>query len=165
MPDRMTPEELLDRLAGGAVVVFPQEFAARSWRAKYDRQQQKLAQAGGPAAWQPARAISWAQWVTGLWNELVLEGAETRLLLNAAQEHRVWREVVTTRAMESLAPQDSLAELAMQAFALAAKYGATEALARAANTADSKTFAEWAAVFQRRCVRGEIISGALLDEA
>src|ERR1700685_2531553 len=117
---------LFEHLANGGLVVLPNARAARTLRSAFDRFKTEEAQRNpGPSAWEPARALSWQQFTSGLFNDLVLSGAESRLLLNQAQEHHLWREVIAAAQPNALSSIDSLAELAHSAWQLAAAYNAT----------------------------------------
>jgi ATP-dependent helicase/nuclease subunit B len=157
-----TLSELLDALDDGRLLLLPNARAARALRAAYDARQRML----GRKAWEPARALSWSQWTTSWWRELVVNGAENRLLLNTAQEHGVWREVIADDpANHSMGSEDSLAELARDAWQLAAGYNATQRLRGAAASHDSRVFAGWAEQFSKQCAARGYLSAALLDAA
>jgi ATP-dependent helicase/nuclease subunit B len=151
-------DELLG-MAGGGVLVLPNARAARDLRETFAARQRVR----GVEAWESPAILSWGQWTSSLWSELVVAGAEERLLLNQAQELRLWREIVAEDA--AVGAGDSLAELARSGWALAAAYGATSKLRSFAATHDSRVFAEWAEVFSRRCGAKGYLSAALLDEA
>ena len=72
-------------LEQAAPVLVPGARAASELRAAFDRGQQSL----GRQAWYPAPVFSWAQWVAGLWSEIIVSGADDRILLNPAQERNV----------------------------------------------------------------------------
>jgi probable DNA repair protein len=157
-----THSELLDALDKGELVLLPHARAARDLRAAFDARQR----ARGLPAWEPARALSWSEWAKSLWGELVVSGVEGRLLLNAAQEHSVWRQVIAEDATHrSIGSLDSLAELAQSAWQLAADYAATEKLRQFATTHDNRTFATWAESFVRQCSDRGYVSGGLLNHA
>ena len=131
-------------------------------RAAFDARQR----VGGRTAWEPARALSWPQWANALWSELVVDGVEGRLLLNAAQEHSVWRQIIAEDATHrSIGSADSLAELAQTAWQLAADYDATHRLREFAMAHDSRIFAGWAEAFSKECVERAYLSAALLNGA
>jgi ATP-dependent helicase/nuclease subunit B len=157
-----TLPDLLALLDAGTPLLLPNARSARELRSTFDAHQR----AHGLAAWEPAAALSWSQWTTGLWSELIVSGAETRLLLNAAQEHSLWLEVIAEdKANSTLASADSLAELAQSAWQLAAAYNATANLRTSATTNDSRIFAAWAETFSQRCTTRSYLSSALLDHA
>src|ERR1700728_900118 len=111
-----TLSELLDALDQGTLLLLPNARAARDMRAAFDSQQRLR----GLPAWEPANALSWSQWTNSLWSELIVGGKEQRLLLNAAQEHSLWRKIIAEDASHrSIGSVDSLAELAKAAWQLA----------------------------------------------
>jgi hypothetical protein len=157
---------LFEHLALDGLVVLPNARARRTLRSTFDRHQSDLAQRGlGPSAWEPALALSWQQFSTGLFNDLVLSGIESRLLLNEAQEHHLWRETIAAAQPDVLSSTDSLAELARSAWHLASAYNATTHLASSATTQDTRTFAAWAAAFSARCKKSDLLSLSQLDAA
>jgi ATP-dependent helicase/nuclease subunit B len=158
--------ELLDQIDAGGSVVLPTSRAATELRAAYDSRQR----ARGHVGWEPAPVVSWAQWTNALWNDLILAGAEQRLLLNPAQELALWREIVAEpvagdAAAAVLGSPDALAQLARDAWQLAARYNATGRLRASANTHDTRIFAAWADAFTRRCATRGYLSAALLEQA
>ncbi|HEX4156779.1 MAG TPA: PD-(D/E)XK nuclease family protein [Acidobacteriaceae bacterium] len=157
----LTEPELLDALARGVRVVLPNPRAARTLRRAFDDRQR----ATGVAAWEPAPALSWSDWTRSLWSGLVAAGLELRLLLNSAQEHILWREVITSSTTRSLTSPDSLAELARSAFHLAAAHNAVARLRSTATTSDNRTFAAWAESFTRLCAGQNCLPAAQLEDA
>ncbi|MGA8938842.1 MAG: hypothetical protein WB439_06730, partial [Acidobacteriaceae bacterium] len=158
----VTLSELLDALDRGELVLLPNARAARQMRAAFHARQRQR----GLEAWEPARVLSWAQWTRSLWNDLVLAGAEQRLLLNAAQEHLLWRQILAEdTANRSLGSVESLAELAASAWQLAADYNAAEQLRQFANSHDSRIFSAWAGTFVARCRESDVLSASLLNAA
>jgi ATP-dependent helicase/nuclease subunit B len=158
----VTLSELFDALEGGALLLLPNARAARELRADFDARQRER----GLAAWESPQVLSWSQWTASAWNDLVVAGQEGRLLLNPAQERSVWREVITDDATsESFGSADSLADLAVSAWQVAAKYDATHRLREGATSHDSRVFAEWAQEFSKRCAARGYVSTGLLDAA
>jgi probable DNA repair protein len=169
MPLALTLADLLDSLDSGEPLVMPSSRAARELRTAFDASRRAL----GLTAWEPAPVFSWQQWTASLWSDLVVAGVEIRLLLNAAQEHSLWREIVAEdRGHRTLGSPDSLAELAQSAWELAAAYSATAYLEQFfagarwnALNPDSRIFSQWAAEFRKRCGDRCLLSTALLDDA
>jgi ATP-dependent helicase/nuclease subunit B len=153
--------KLFEHLTLGGLVVLPNARAARTLRSAFDQHQISL----GHAAWEPARALSWQQFTTGLFSDLALTGVEPRILLNQAQEHYLWRETIAAAQPSTLASTDSLSELASSAWHLAAAWNATPRLSSTANTSDTRTFALWATDFAARCKKSGLLSLAQLDFA
>ena len=157
-----TLSELLDALDRGALLLLPNERAARDMRAAFD----VLQRSRGLPAWEPAQALSWSQWTNSLWSELVIGGKEGRLLLNAAQEHSVWRKIIADDASQrSIGSVDSLAELAQSAWQLASHYDATRELREFAASHDSRIFAAWSESFARQCAERGYVSASQLNAA
>jgi ATP-dependent helicase/nuclease subunit B len=164
----LTETELLSSLTHGSRVVLPNLHAARALRRAFDDRQRAL----GLAAWDAPAVLSWTDWTRSLWSTLITNGAELRLLLNSAQEHALWLEVVEssqagsqTSATRSLGSPDSLADLARSAFHLAAQHQALSRLRQTATTFDSRTFAAWAESFTRLAASQNCISPSQLDAA
>ena len=156
--NQLTAQELL---AYGSLVVVPSDAGAQQLRHRHDQQQR----ATGKAVWSPANVFSWEQWLRSLWAQTLTDGVEDRLLLNAAQEHRLWSQIVQSRGSETLTSPDALAELAQAAWRLSESYGATSRLRQAATTHDARIFAEWATAFAKTCDAQGFISRAGLEAA
>lgn len=155
-----TLSELLDGLDHGALLLLPNPRAARELRSAFDARQK----ASGRPAWETPQAFSWSQWTNSLWSELIVAGKETRLLLNSAQEHSVWREIITEDlANLSIGSADSLADLAHSAWHLAARYEAIHQLRGLALSYDSRVFARWAETFATQCAARAYLAAAQLD--
>ncbi len=149
----------LDR---GALVLAPTAYSAQNLRAAFDRQQR----AAGLATWQPANVLSWQQWLGSLWTALILDGHESRLLLNPAQEELLWRDLILpTLAPANRTSAPAFAALARSAYGLATSYQITSRLARETTTEDTAQFAEWAADFSRLCARHACLPAAQLPSA
>jgi len=157
-----TLSELLDSLEQGAILLSPNARAARDMRAAFDSRQRSR----GLPAWEPAQALSWSQWTNSLWGELIVAGKESRLLLNAAQEHSVWRKIIADDpSQRSIGSIDLLAELAQSAWQLACDYDATRRLREFAASHDSRIFAAWSESFARHCADHGYVSMGQLNAA
>lgn len=153
---------LSEALSRGATVITPNERSAADLRARFDSRQI----ANGRSTWEPAPIFSWNLWLREQWDALLSGGRELRLLLNPAQEHTLWREIVSSSPEGGgLSSLDSLASFAQSAWQLAASYEAVADLRRHALTHDARTFAAWAATFARRCEQRQYLSAAELATA
>lgn len=162
MATHVTEADLFDSLARGAAVVLPNQRAARILRRSFDARQR----IAGLRAWDAPPIASWTDWMRSLWSELSLAGADLRVLLNSAQEHSLWREVIeASPAGRSLSSLDALADMARSAWALAAAHRSTSRLRPTANTFDSGTFAIWAEAFTKLTASQNCLSSSLLEEA
>jgi len=157
-----TVSELLELLEQGAVLLFPSARAARDMRAVFDSRQRSR----GIPAWEPAQALSWSQWTNSLWSELIVTGREARLLLNAAQEHSIWRTIIADDPRQSsIGSIDSMAELAQSAWQLACDYDATQRMSKFAASHDSRIFAAWSETFDRHCADHDYVSVGQMNAA
>ena len=153
---------LAKALARGVTLVTPNHRAARAIRQAFDT----LQQATGAANWQPADALALDSWLTQLWHRRILHGAEARTLLNQAQEHVLWREIIASDGETSgLRSPDSLAELAARAWSLLHAYNGAPRLREFALSADSRAFARWTRAFERRLDRANLITAPQLPAA
>ncbi len=162
MPDHVTEPYLLDALAHGVTVVLPNRRAAQTLRQAFNEHQRTA----GLRAWDAPSVLAWADWTRGLWSGLAVAGYELRLLLNAAQEHSLWREIIeSSLAGGTLSSPDALAEMARSAWSLAAAHRATGRIRATATTFDTRTFAEWAESFKKTCAAESYLSSAETEEA
>ena len=160
----LNPSEpyLLDALVRGVIVIVPNRRAARTLRQAFNERQR----AAGLRAWDAAQVLAWEDWTRGLWSGLEVRGCELRLLLSAAQEHRLWREIIeASMAGRTLSSPDALAEMARSAWSLAAAHRATGRIAATATTFDTRTFAHWAEIFRRICASEGYLPTAEVEEA
>jgi ATP-dependent helicase/nuclease subunit B len=157
-----TPPEVLAALERGWTILTGNQRAARTLRQSFHAEQRRA----GARGWAPPAVYAWETWLGTLWRNLVVEGHTSALLLNAHQEHALWREILRADGElgASLRPVDSLAELAASGWALLNRFGARRDLTRYADTADTRAFARWVAEFERRCARGGYLSAARLPE-
>jgi probable DNA repair protein len=110
--------------------------------------------------------MAWETWTSGLWQQLILEGHATAILLNRSQEHAVWRAIVSADAeVNALRNVDSLAGMAADAWRLLCEHNGRERLRNAVGSADTRAFQRWAQEFVRRCRVDEVISEAQLEES
>ena len=100
----------------------------------------------GLPAWEPAQALSWSQWANSLWSELIVGGKEERLLLNAAQEHSVWRKIIAEDASATgpLAPWIRWRSLRSRHGSLRATTTLRGSCESLRTSHDSRIFAAWA---------------------
>lgn len=162
MADPVTELYLLDVLARGVVVVLPNPRAARTLRQSFNERQH----AAGLTAWDAPSALTWTDWTRQLWSGLAIQGHELRLLLNTAQEHRLWREIIEASvAGRTLSSPDALAEMARSAWSLAAAHRGTPRIRGTATTFDTRTFAGWTERFRNVCVSEGYLSSAEVEEA
>ncbi len=159
-PHTSTEAGLLAHLTAGETVLLPNPRAARQLRSAFDHLQRDC----NTPAWEPPAALAWPQWTDRLYATLIVSGAETRILLNAAQQHLLWHNTIAADPPPgSLSSLDSLAELAASAFNLAATYNILPRLRSAATTPDTQAFARWSEAFLATCRKQSCLPPALLD--
>ncbi len=148
----------LDR---GATVITSNHRAARSLRHSFDLRNRRE----GRTLWQPANALPWDAWASGLWQQMLVEGTATQLLLSRSQEHAIWRSILAAdrERSESLQSTDSLAELAADAWRLLARHNGLPRLRGAWPSAETKALQRWSAEFEQRCRTQGLLPRARLE--
>ena len=155
------PEEIVDALDRGAVVVTGNQRAARTLRRGFDERNRDL----GLKSWAPATVLAWDSWIAALWRELLIEGHATELLLNRMQEHEVWRTILDADdELASLRTVNSLAEMAAETWQLLSSYEGRERLRVMAGSTDTRAFQRWARTFERLCEAEGFLSASQLEQ-
>ncbi len=164
-------EQVRGALERGAVVVTGNERTARTLRRAYDAEMA----AGGRLRWEPAAVLSWSSWTGALWRRLLIGGRTRSLLLNAEQEHAVWRGVLAgDTESASLRGLDGLAEMAAESWARMWAYAEMSRsrsgrerlfgrLSDGSGGTDTAAFARWVRAFAERCQADRLLTGAELD--
>ncbi len=157
-------------LSRSALVLTANQRAARTLHRAYAQHKR----AEGQAVWQQPKIFAWESWTAELWQQLVLRGAETRVLLSPMQERLLWKKILAEDAAAStLRSPESLALLAADAWSLLARFGGLDANTglnrlraqfEAAST-DTRTFLRWAQSFERRCRKESLLPTSQLDPA
>lgn len=161
----LLPNEIAEALTQGATVLTGNQRAARTLQQQFDLHSRAL----GLASWTPPTILAWEAWTSSLWQRLLIEGHTTRMLLNRAQEHTVWRSIIaadTTTAetgWSSLRTPDSLAEMAADAWSRLCAYCGEGRLRTLGISADTRAFQRWASAFERRCRVEQYLSQAQLE--
>lgn len=157
-------------LGRGALVLTSNQRAARTLHRAYAQQMH----AEGQTVWRQPGIFAWESWTKTLWQQLVLGGVETRVLLTPMQERLLWKKILAEDAAAStLRSPESLALLAADAWSLLARFGGLDASGglswlraqfEAAST-DTRTFLRWALSFERRCRKESLLPISQLDAA
>ncbi|HEU5340933.1 PD-(D/E)XK nuclease family protein [Edaphobacter sp.] len=154
------PDEIAAALGRGALVVTGNQRAARTLGLAFDRHRRL----SGAPTWQPAEIVAWDAWMAGLWRRLLLDGRDSRLLLNKTQEHTLWQRIVEDDPeRRSLRSTGSLAAIAADAWQRLCAYNGQQRL-RGGPSPDTRAFQRWASEFQRRCRDEGLLSRAELAE-
>ncbi|MDW5266279.1 MULTISPECIES: PD-(D/E)XK nuclease family protein [Acidobacteriaceae] len=158
----MLPVEIAQALERGAAIVTGNQRAARTLRVAFDRRQRSL----GRDSWQPPVIMAWDAWTADLWHVLLIGGHTSKLLLNRAQEHAVWQNILEADAeLRSLRAIDSLADMAAQAWSLLCSYNGHARLRGAAVSSDTRAFHRWALKFEQQCRADGLLARAQLESA
>jgi ATP-dependent helicase/nuclease subunit B len=162
MDSSALPRQVAEALDRGATILTANRRAARTLRHAFDRR----ALARGLPAWQPPPILSWDAWTGSLWHRLLIDGHATALLLNATQEHTLWREIVAAEpGTASARPLDALAETAANAWSLLHAWQAAPRLRGSAISTDTEAFEQWAQSFRQLCRAENLLTQAQLPEA
>ena len=152
-----TEEELLrqlERNIDGAAVITSTVRAARAMRRQYGRQQQ----VAGHQGWRSPQILAWEPWLKTLWDAAILGGAETRILLNDAQEGELWLQVL---AQDEASTQTisivGLAKQAQQACQAMHQYRIELGAFRNNDNIDAKAFSRWAVELEKVCRRTQLL--------
>ncbi|MGC1871043.1 MAG: PD-(D/E)XK nuclease family protein [Acidobacteriaceae bacterium] len=159
MPTEKTLLRELQRNIDGAAVITSTVRAARALRQKYSRQQQFA----GLQGWRSPQILAWEPWLKTLWDAAVLCGAETRILLNDAQEGELWLQVLAQD--ESGKQTISIAGLAQQAWQAMHQYRIQLREFRNDDHIDAKAFSRWAVELEKLCRRSSLLPLSQVENA
>jgi len=159
-PERemQSEQELLRQLGrniDGAVVIASTVRAARALRQQYSWQQH----IAGRQGWRSPQIVAWEPWLKTLWDAAILCGAETRILLNNAQEGELWLQVLAQdEAGTQTISIEGLAQQAQQAWQAMHQYRIELREIRDNENIDAKAFSRWAAELEKVCRRAQLLS-------
>ena len=136
-------------LREGGLVVTASDRASRALTAAFHRARR----AEGLAAWPAPNLLDWKSFARAAWEQRSSEG---RLLLNTAQEQKLWFEIAgesPSQAALLTDPRHRLAALAMEAHELLCSYAPRflRTATRADWQQDAGTFSKWLAAFDEVC--------------
>lgn len=155
---------LLSCLSDGTTIITPNRRAARVLA---DRVDQHLAEAG-QSSWQAANILPWNAWMAVLWQDAVIRGEETRVLLTEVQERFLWTEIIEGLAHDSLRPAASQAQFCRRATRLLGTYdvrGRYASQPASDVSADVQTFRLWYRNFEDVCAREGYLPSSHLELA
>ncbi|MHB1958228.1 MAG: PD-(D/E)XK nuclease family protein [Acidobacteriaceae bacterium] len=160
-----TEQELLlelQRNIDGAAIVASTVRAARALRQQYNRQQQ----AAGNHGWRTPQILAWEPWLKTLWDAAILCGAESRILLNDAQEAELWLQVLDqdeagaqTMSIAGLARQAQQTWRAMQLYRIELRH------VRNDGSIDAQAFSRWATELEKICRRSSVVPFSQVEPA
>jgi ATP-dependent helicase/nuclease subunit B len=159
---RSEPELLqeLGRNIDGAAVITSTVRAARALRYQYSRQQQ----VAGRQGWRNPQILAWEPWLKTLWDAAILRGAETRIVLNNAQEAELWLQVLAQdEAGKQTISIAGLAGQAQQAWQAMHQYRIELREIRGDDNIDTKAFSRWAVELEKVCRRAQLRSSSQVE--
>jgi probable DNA repair protein len=152
---RCLSNEALSRLCSGASAVTPTAFEA----AVISRQIVERMASSGQRSWQRPTVLNVQAWLTHLWTIRRSFEADPPLLLSAAQEIAVWREIIE-RDNLGLIEAGKTAREARAASIKCAEYRVSFSDQRWAGDHDAERFLRWHNELQRLCARERWITQA-----
>ena len=158
-----TEQELLQQLGrniDGAAVITSTVRAARALRQQYSRQQQTA----GHHGWRSPQILAWDPWLKTLWDAAVVQGTETRILLNDVQEDELWLQVLAQdEASKQTISVPGLAQQARQAWRAMHQYRIDLREFRNDDNVDAKAFSRWAVELDKVCRRAQLLSSSQIE--
>ena len=146
-------QELRQNIDGAAIITSTAR-AARALRQQYSRQQQ----AAGRQGWRSPQILAWEPWLKTLWNAAILGGAETRILLNEAQEIELWLQVLMQdESGTQTISIAGLAQQAQQAWQAMHQYRIELREFRNDDNIDVKAFSRWVVELEKVCRRSSLL--------
>lgn len=156
------PEAVLSALHRGQTILTANQRAARALRLAYNQH----LHAEGVQHWSPPSLFALETWLSSLWHQLLLNGHQSRILLNRTQEHTLWRSIIAADPeVSGLRSTDALAEMAARAWHLTCLHNAQPRLREFGVSTDTRAFQRWAQAFARLCDRKLYLSPAQLPQA
>jgi probable DNA repair protein len=147
-------------LRDGGLVVASSDRAGRALQADFHRRRRSE----GLTAWPAPNIIDWKTFIRRTWEDRNSDG---HLLLNAAQELALWRDIIHSEHHLPTALSASvrrLAAMAVEACDLLSSYAPRflRASSRTGWDRDSGAFSNWLAEFDERCARDGLLSASRL---
>jgi ATP-dependent helicase/nuclease subunit B len=144
----------------GATIITANNRSARGLLDAYDRLQRER----GAAAWRTPDIVSWNGFILRLWNEALYSGCTSHVLLNGAQQRRMWQQIVSSENNSWLNPA-AAADNAEHAWDTAMQYSVPLENPLYNSRAETRAFAKWAALFKQECRRNGWLDRASLPDA
>ena len=158
MPAPLHPA-IADALARGFTVLTANQRSARAIRELFGQAQS----AAGLTRWTPPPVFAIDTWLAVQWHQRLVSGDEVRNLLNTAQEHVLWRHIISSDpAMSGRRSANSLADMAARAWFLLCMYGDRENLGNFPFSADTRAFERWSKTFADHLRRDGLVTAAQL---
>ncbi len=149
-----------DALRRGATIVAASARAARALHLRFAEEQR----AAGRSVWATPSILDWDSWLRSLWRDCAFVTADAPMILTHLQERVLWKRAQREDAALVISA-DSMAALAMEAWALLSAWKAHPARRTAWDHTDAERFRHWAATFEQLCSRNGWLSASQLASA
>lgn len=151
-------------LERGVTILTPDLRTARLLTRHADAETAKR----GAVSWQAASILPLSASAALLWQDAVIDGAETRIVLNEIQERALWTTVIQKRPGDTLRPARFQADLCMRANRLLGSYDVEELFqglsTRASGTADHALFRRFHEDFRDVCSHEGYLPASHLEQ-
>ncbi len=153
--------DALEAGSQGAIILTVNRRLSLEIRAQYNREQ--LMQ--GRQVWESINAISWSDWMQGLFQDLVDLGLSDLMLLTQHQTNMLWEQIIrhTDKGNLILSPAGS-AKIANKAWMLVQLWAIPAEQLSAAATGETERFLSWTDEFRGICQRKKWIDQALVSD-
>ncbi len=153
--------DALEAGSQGAIILTVNRRLSLEIRAQYNREQ--LVQ--GRQVWESVNAISWSDWMQGLFQDLVDLGLSDLMLLTQHQTNMLWEQIIrhTDKGNLILSPAGS-AKIANKAWMLVQSWAVPVEQLSAAATSETERFLSWIDEFRGICQRKKWIDQALVSD-
>jgi probable DNA repair protein len=153
---------LRNALAAGHTIVTGNVRLARSVRLELADEQA----ARGAGVWTPPTIVAWRDWLSRLHEEVRwTSSGSARALLNAAQEQRVWEQIVAEDAAGDLIGAAATARQARAAWGLLHAWRLPDPGQAPLASEEVRAFARWMRSYHQRCRDQAWLDGARLPDA
>ena len=154
----MQTDDLKQRMQEGATLLVSTQRAAKVWRRRLTSE---AADAVSPVV------LPWNAWTAALWQALLLEGRDDRIVLNPEQNAELWARTLHAAQPGTLRPVRSLVRLCVSTQHLVHLHGATDRLLAFNGEAQTDTalFADWFRSYTRTCDLERLLPASMLDDA
>ncbi|QNI33588.1 PD-(D/E)XK nuclease family protein [Alloacidobacterium dinghuense] len=151
-------DDILNALAGGAVVITANARAARALILRHGEHQR----AARLSMWSTPAIFDWDTWLARLWQEYSFLDTSAPLLLTSLQEQTLWMHVQQSDANLVVSPE-ALASLAQSAYARLSEYQQHERRSNAWFESDAEHFRQWTKQFDQLCSNHNWVSRSKIE--
>lgn len=139
-------QPLFQSLAEGAELITPTRSLARHLRRRYASWQE----ASGARAWEQPGIRSWDDWCHQQWQGMAWQAEPSRALLDAAQQHQIWRRIIEDSSGAELLYSAATTRAALYSYRMLRAFRLPLQQDRAAQegNADHAAFRRWLSCYE-----------------